>query len=190
MHITRNNAFRPLIGWSLTGIRLRSQRKYTPERLSWLVFSRKSTPGKKEINGGHMHNANTEIPTLTAELRSPEPSSPESDNLETDSEGRLLAPVAVWEDNRVICSHELSETPTRKAHRCGSPALRGESFCYYHHPTRAIVRNPHERRARRIARQAFTIPAPTCHADIQRSLGEIARRLYATASSPLEGISK
>ena len=126
-----------------------------------------------------MHNANTEIPTLTAELRSPEPSSPESDNLETDSEGRLLAPVAVWEDNRVICSHELSDTPTRKAHRCGSPALRGESFCYYHHPTRAIVRNPHERRARRIARQAFTIPAPTCHADIQRSLGEIARRLAA-----------
>ena len=21
-------------------------------------------------------------------------------------------------------------------HRCGSPALRGEDFCYYHHPDR------------------------------------------------------
>jgi len=98
---------------------------------------------------------------------------------ETDCYGQPMAPVAVWHDIRVICSHELSETPTRKAHRCGSPALRGESFCYYHHPTRAVVRNPHERRARRIARQAFTIPAPTCQADVQRSLGEIARRLAA-----------
>jgi hypothetical protein len=114
-----------------------------------------------------MHTADTEI--QTAETNIPE----------TDCYGRLLAPVADWHDSRVICSHTLPGTPTRPAHRCGSPALRGEPFCYYHHPTRAIVHNPHERRARRIARQAYTIPAPTCRADVQRSIGELARRIAA-----------
>jgi hypothetical protein len=114
-----------------------------------------------------MHNDNTEFQAA------------DTHTLETDCHGQLLAPVAVWQDIRVLCSHTLPETPTRPAHRCGSPALRGESFCFYHHPTRAAVRNPHERRARRAARQAFTVPAPTCHADVQRSMGELARRIAA-----------
>jgi hypothetical protein len=112
-----------------------------------------------------MRDANTEIQT---ETNSPDP----------DCYGQLLAPVATWQENRVLCSHTLPDTNTRPAHRCGSPALRGESFCYFHHPTRAVVRNPHERRARRTAREAFSIPT-TCHADVQRSIGELARRIAA-----------
>jgi hypothetical protein len=114
-----------------------------------------------------MHNANTEFQTA------------ETDRLETDCDGQLLAPSAAWQEIRVLCSHTLPDTKTRPAHRCGSPALRGESFCFYHHPTRAVVRNPHERRAHRTARKNFTIPAPTCHADIQRSLSELVRRIAA-----------
>jgi hypothetical protein len=91
-----------------------------------------------------MHNANTEFQIA------------ETDALDTDSYGQLLAPSAAWQEIRVLCSHTLPDTKTRPAHRCGSPALRGESFCFYHHPTRAVVRNPHERRARRTARKNFT----------------------------------
>jgi hypothetical protein len=114
-----------------------------------------------------MHNANTEFQAT------------ETDSLETDCNGQLLAPSADWQENRVLCSHTLPDTKTRPAHRCGSPALRGESFCFYHHPTRAVIRNPHARRAHRTTRKNFTIPAPTCHADIQRSLSELVRRIAA-----------
>jgi hypothetical protein len=114
-----------------------------------------------------MQNANTEIQTA------------ETDSLEADCYGQLLAPVAAWQDIRVLCSHTLPDTNTRPAHRCGSPALRGESFCFYHHPTRSVARNPRERRAHRTTRKNYTIPAPTCHADIQRSLSEVVRRIAA-----------
>jgi hypothetical protein len=42
-------------------------------------------------------------------------------------------------------AHELTETTIKRylcrhintsGRRCGSPALRGEQFCYYHHPNR------------------------------------------------------
>lgn len=75
-------------------------------------------------------------------------------------------------DIRTLCSHRF---PAASA--CGSPALRGESFCYYHHPTRSPVRNPNERRARRIARQSFTIPPPTTRHQLQLSLAMIAQRI-------------
>ncbi len=114
-----------------------------------------------------MQNANTKI--QTAETTSPD----------TDRNGQPLAPTAAWQDMRVLCSHTLAETNIRPAHRCGSPALRGESFCFYHHPTRAAAHNPRERRAHRATGKNFTIPAPTCHADIQRSLSELVRRIAA-----------
>jgi hypothetical protein len=34
-------------------------------------------------------------------------------------------------DIRVLCTHVFDG-----GHACASPALRGETFCYYHHPTR------------------------------------------------------
>jgi hypothetical protein len=114
-----------------------------------------------------MHTANTEFQTAN------------TNSSDTDCHGQLLAPVAAWQEIRVLCSHTLPDTAKRPAHRCGSPAPGGESFCFYHHPTRAVVRKPHERRAHRATRKNFTIPAPTCHADIQRSLGELVRRIAA-----------
>jgi hypothetical protein len=62
-------------------------------------------------------------------------------------------------DIRVLCDHLFDPTPTKPAHRCASPALRGETFCYYHHPTRRHLRET--RSAWRIARRNFSVPTPT-----------------------------
>ena len=61
------------------------------------------------------------------------------------------------------------------AHRCGSPALRGEAFCYYHHPDRKPVANPYARRARR----GFHLPAPTNQQTLQAALSQVITRLAA-----------
>jgi hypothetical protein len=84
-----------------------------------------------------------------------------------------------WHDTRLICSHIIPSRPPNPAHRCGSPALRGESFCYHHHPTRTRVRNPNERHARRIARQAFTLAYPTNREELQLVLRDLVSRLAA-----------
>jgi hypothetical protein len=73
-----------------------------------------------------------------------------------------------------LCNHLFGPTPTRPARLCGSPALRGEAFCYFHHPTRKPIREPNERRARRIARQAFTLPLPTNSREVHRALCWVA----------------
>ena len=62
-------------------------------------------------------------------------------------------------DIRVLCTHLFDPTPTKPAHHCASPALRGETFCYYHHPTRRPLRET--RAAWRIARRNFSVPIPT-----------------------------
>ena len=83
------------------------------------------------------------------------------------------------EDIRTRCTHAFPD-----AHPCGSPALRGESFCYYHHPTRQRVSNPNERRARRIARQSFTVPLPVNRQQLQRSLIHIIMRITTNQIDP------
>jgi hypothetical protein len=82
-------------------------------------------------------------------------------------------------DIRTLCTHAFPD-----ARRCGSPALRGETFCYYHHPTRKIVANPNERRARRIARQSFTVPLPVNRDQLQFSLVHIVHRIAANQIDP------
>ena len=62
-------------------------------------------------------------------------------------------------DIRVLCTHLFDSTPSKPSRGCGSPALRGESFCYYHHPTRRPLRET--RSAWRIARRDFSVPIPT-----------------------------
>ena len=54
--------------------------------------------------------------------------------------------------------------------RCGSPALRGEQFCFFHHPTR----RPPTRKAARIP---FDVPPITDPEKLQITLSEIIRRL-------------
>jgi hypothetical protein len=59
--------------------------------------------------------------------------------------------------------------PTSK--RCGSPALRGEQFCFYHHPTR---RPPTRVVPSRIP---FDVEAITDPEALQIALSEVIRRL-------------
>jgi hypothetical protein len=73
-----------------------------------------------------------------------------------------------------LCTHVF---PDR--HQCGSPALRGQALCYFHHPTRLRVKNPNERRARRIARQSFDLSAPTDRYQFQDVLSEVIARIAA-----------
>ena len=86
--------------------------------------------------------------------------------------------IEVIRDIRKLCTHEFEV-----GHRCASPALRGETFCYYHHPTRKPVRtfesDRKARRARSLARKSFTIPVPTNRRELQISLNEMMKRLAA-----------
>lgn len=66
---------------------------------------------------------------------------------------------------RTLCAHQFPDH-----RRCGSPALRGESFCYYHHPTRKPAQNPRDRQARRLARKRLRLPLPSSRAEFQHSL--------------------
>ena len=68
------------------------------------------------------------------------------------------------------CTHRFADD-----HRCGSPALRGEVYCYYHHPKRKPVANPYERRARR----GFHIVVPDSPQAFQQALGQVLQRLAA-----------
>lgn len=60
-------------------------------------------------------------------------------------------------------------------HRCGSPSLRGETFCYFHHPDRKPVANPYARRACR----GFRLTPPTDQTSLHNAVNEIVVRLAA-----------
>jgi hypothetical protein len=64
--------------------------------------------------------------------------------------------------------------------RCGSPCLRLESFCYYHHTTRKPIADPAARRSRR----ALTLPLPEDRSAIQHSIGEVLQRIAANKLDP------
>ncbi|ADW68891.1 hypothetical protein AciX9_1845 [Granulicella tundricola MP5ACTX9] len=65
--------------------------------------------------------------------------------------------------------------------RCGSPTLRHEHFCYYHHTTRKPI--PRADLEARYADQnrcaPFDLPIPEDRAAIQLAIGEILRRIAA-----------
>ena len=65
--------------------------------------------------------------------------------------------------------------------RCGSPCLRGEDLCYYHHTTRKPVANPQQRQGRR---SAFDLPLPEDRSAIQRSIGEVLQRIASNDIDP------
>jgi hypothetical protein len=68
------------------------------------------------------------------------------------------------------CTHIFADT-----HRCGSPAMRGEQHCYYHHPNRKPVANPYERRARR----GFQLAVPDSPHTLRLALNQVLHRLAA-----------
>jgi hypothetical protein len=74
--------------------------------------------------------------------------------------------------NTPLCQHLHANS-----NRCGSPALRGEQFCFYHHPTP----RPTHRRAARTAQVPFELSPIVSHADVQFALAEIMQRIADTS---------
>jgi hypothetical protein len=65
--------------------------------------------------------------------------------------------------------------------RCGSPALKHENFCYYHHATRRPVQDLPSRRQHQAA---FILPNLEDRASIQLALGHILDRIASHAIDP------
>lgn len=79
---------------------------------------------------------------------------------------------------RFQCRHIFTD-----GHRCGSPTLRNEPFCYYHHENRKPV--PIRELARRKGRRAsFHIPNPEDRSAIQHSIGEVLQRIASNDLDP------
>jgi hypothetical protein len=74
------------------------------------------------------------------------------------------------------CRHIFTD-----GHRCASPCLRGEEFCYYHHTTRKPIANPKQRRSRH---STFHLPLPEDRSAIQSSIGEVLQRIAANDIDP------
>src|SRR5579871_93100 len=80
------------------------------------------------------------------------------------------------EPKRYQCRHIFTD-----GHRCGSPCLRHEDFCYYHHTTCRPVQDPRQRPARTAL---FDLPMPEDRAAIQLSIGEVLRRIARNEIDP------
>lgn len=74
------------------------------------------------------------------------------------------------------CRHIFTD-----GHRCASPCLRHEHFCYYHHTTRKPIANPQQRRSRRTT---FHLPLPEDRSAILQSIGEVLQRIAANNIDP------
>jgi hypothetical protein len=78
----------------------------------------------------------------------------------------------------------MSETQIRNhcrhihpsGHRCASPSLRQENFCYYHHTSRKPVMKS-QAQTRQAHQSTFTLLEPDNRTAIQLNLGEIMRRI-------------
>ena len=65
-------------------------------------------------------------------------------------------------------------------HRCGSPALRHEPFCYFHDPTRQATRQREARNRRR----SFAVTTPSNRSELQLSIGQVIQRLAHNQVDP------
>jgi hypothetical protein len=74
------------------------------------------------------------------------------------------------------CRHIFTD-----GHRCSSPCLRQQEFCYYHHTTRKPIANPGRRRSRS---STFHLPLPEDRSAIQSSIGEVLQRIAANEIDP------
>ena len=78
--------------------------------------------------------------------------------------------IEVIKDIRTLCTHIFEG-----GHRCASPALQRETFCYYHHPTR----RPTQKSSRRRRGHGFNLPLPSGRQNLQHAVYEVIRRLAA-----------
>ena len=83
-------------------------------------------------------------------------------------------------DLRFQCRHILTD-----GHRCGSPALRREDFCYFHRTTRIAAPKLSRSRSRDSLDQSFLeLPPPEDRAAIQFSIGEVLRHIAQSRIEP------
>jgi len=66
--------------------------------------------------------------------------------------------------------------------RCGSPALHGEEFCYYHHTTRRPAPTSHRDYLSPDA--AFELPSFEDRASVQLAIAQVARRIAMNQLDP------
>lgn len=69
--------------------------------------------------------------------------------------------IEVIKDIRTLCTHVFEG-----GHRCASPALHREAFCYYHHPARKPAQKPNRRRRG----YGFNLPLPSGQSDLQHAV--------------------
>jgi hypothetical protein len=77
---------------------------------------------------------------------------------------------------RFQCRHIFTD-----GHRCASPALRSENFCYFHHETRKPVADPIARKQRC---GTFDLPQPEDRSAIQHTIGEVLQRIASNDIDP------
>jgi hypothetical protein len=77
------------------------------------------------------------------------------------------------EPKRYQCRHIFTD-----GRRCGSPSLRHEELCYYHHTTRRPVADPHTRHPH------FDLPLPEDRSAIQSAIGQVLQRIAANEIDP------
>ena len=91
--------------------------------------------------------------------------------------------TSIDKPTRFQCRHIFTD-----GHRCGSPCLRNEEFCFYHHTSRAQSRDqstPAARPGRRKAsNRSFSLPLPEDRSAIQASIGIVLRQLAQAELEP------
>jgi hypothetical protein len=82
---------------------------------------------------------------------------------------------------RYQCRHIFTD-----GHRCASPSLRHENFCYFHHTTRKpITAETRKERRRTTARLSeFHLPLPEDRSAIQAAIGMILQRIASNDLDP------
>jgi hypothetical protein len=83
--------------------------------------------------------------------------------------------IEVIKDIRTLCTLIFEG-----GHRCASPALQREAFCYYHHPNRKPIQNSTRHRS---PRRGFNLPLPSGQSNLQHAVYEVIRRLAANQIS-------
>ncbi len=84
--------------------------------------------------------------------------------------------IQMNEPKQYQCRHIFTD-----GRRCGSPCLRGEDLCYYHHTTRKPVADAKTRKTRR---STFDLPLPEDQSAIQLSIGQVLQRIAANEIDP------
>jgi hypothetical protein len=82
------------------------------------------------------------------------------------------------EDTRFQCRHIFPD-----GHRCGSPCLRSEELCYYHHTTRRPIADAPARKARRGA-FSLNLADLVDRSGIQLAIAEVLQRIASNDIDP------